>query len=302
MTITKSIIHMCVAAIGAAFTVSAPVYAAKEILDLKPSSAWNVNYDVDRCVMGRAFGESDQQVLLMFESYAPGEAFKLSLAGKPVKFNEMNGEATLKFGPDENERKYTFTPGTLGKDNPAVFFSTVMIEGLNDDQIKLLMSNPQYRWEPMGSAREAAIKMVSIKGPFRKNLALHINGLAKPFAALRACTDSLAASWGVDIAKHTRLKRVLTPTKSPSTWIVSKDYPEKMLMEGKRSIIQFRLMVDIAGNPTSCHIQQSNRLKEFDDTVCRALMKRARFEPALAEDGTPIASYYVESVFFQLPG
>jgi hypothetical protein len=300
MTIIKSIIHIGFAAIGAAFAAAAPVYAAKEVLDLKPSSPWNVNYDTDRCVMGKAFGEGDQQVLLMFESYAPGEAFKLSLSGKPVKFNDINGDATVKFGPDENERKYAFTPGTLGKDNPAVFFNSVMIEGLSDDQIKLLTSNPQYRWEPMGSAREAAIKVISIKGPFRKNLVLNINGLAKPFAALRKCTDSLAATWGVDIAKHARLKRLLTPKKSPATWIVSSDYPLNMLSEGKRSLIQFRLMVDITGNPTSCHIQQSNRVKEFDDTVCHALMKRARFDSALAEDGTPIASYYVSSVFFQI--
>jgi hypothetical protein len=301
MTIIKSIIHICVAAIGSAFAVAAPVYAAKEVLDLKPSSSWTVDYDIDRCVMGRAFGEGDQKVLLMFESYAPGESYKFSLAGKPVKFNDMNGDATLKFGPAENERKYAFTPGTLGKDIPAVFFKTVQIDGISDDQIKLLMSNPQFRREPMGGAREAAIKVITIKGPFRKDLALQANGLAKPLAALRKCTNNLATTWGIDVAKHTNLKRFVTPTKSPGTWIVSNDYPLKMLDQGKRSIIQFRLMVDIAGNPTSCHIQQSNRLKEFDDTVCRALMRRARFDPALAEDGTPIASYYINSVFFQLP-
>jgi Gram-negative bacterial TonB protein C-terminal len=302
MTIIKSIIHICVAAIGAAFAAAAPAYAAKEVLDLQPSSPWNVNYSTDSCVMGREFGEGDEKVFLIFESYAPGEAFKLSLAGKPVKFNDLDGEAAIQFGSAEAEQKYSFTAGTLGKNMPAAFFRNAQISAPSDAQIKQMQSNFPYRLEPVGSAREAAIKVVTIKGAFRKNLILQTNGLAKPLAALRKCTDNLAATWGIDAVKHTSLRRYAAPIKSPATWIVTSDYPEDMLRQGKRSIIQFRLMVDIAGNPTSCHIQQSNRLKAFDDTVCRALMKRARFDPALAEDGTPIASYYINSVFFQLPG
>jgi hypothetical protein len=83
------------AVISIGFVATAPLYAEKPILELAPSSAWTVNYDTERCTMGREFGEGDQKVLAIFDSYAPGEEFKFSLAGKPLKINDQDGEAVL---------------------------------------------------------------------------------------------------------------------------------------------------------------------------------------------------------------
>ena len=41
--------------------------------------------------------------------------------------------------------------------------------------------------------------------------------------------------------------------------------------------------------------------KGFDDAVCAAMMKRARFDPALDKDAKPIKSYWRTSVRFQMP-
>ncbi len=300
MILLKSIAGLATAAIAAAFALSAPLYAAKPVLELLPSSKWAVNYDTDRCILGRGFGADEQKINLIFETFAPGPEFRFSLAGKPVKFNDQGGDAILQFGSAEKEYKYSFQSGTLGENNPAAFFGSMQIAPLSEDQIQQRKSNPQFRLDPISTEREAAAKTISINGPFRQNLVLKTGGLAKPLSALRKCSDDLAASWGIDVAKHVNLQRYATPKKSPGTWIVSSDYPKELLNQGARSIVQFRLMVDSTGNPTSCHIQKSNRLKDFDDTVCRNLMKRARFDSALAEDGTPIASYYVNTVFFEI--
>jgi Gram-negative bacterial TonB protein C-terminal len=188
----------------------------------------------------------------------------------------------------------------MGKELPGAFFRYTQIVPLTEDQLQKMKSAALFKLEPIGKEREAAVKAITIKGPFRKNLILKINGLAKPLAELRKCGDALAASWGIDVIKHVDLQRPATPTQSTSKWIFSEDYPVDMLRQGARSLVQFRLMIDDTGTPTSCHIQQSNRLKDFDKLVCKAMMRRARFAPALAKDGTPIASYYVNSVFFQI--
>ena len=80
----------------------------------------------------------------------------------------------------------------------------------------------------------------------------------------------------------------------------SRDYPLPMLLSGKRAIVQFRLNVDPAGKPTACHIQQSTRPKAFDDAVCKAIMRNAEFEPALDAGGSPIASYWLNTVVFHM--
>lgn len=73
-----------------------------------------------------------------------------------------------------------------------------------------------------------------------------------------------------------------------------------MLRQGKRAIVHFRLNVDAAGQPTACHIQQSTRPKAFDDAVCKAIMRNARFDPALDAEGQPVASYWLNSVVFHI--
>jgi outer membrane biosynthesis protein TonB len=70
------------------------------------------------------------------------------------------------------------------------------------------------------------------------------------------------------------------------------------LNAGQGAIVNFRLLVDAAGSVTGCFIQQTTRLKEFDDAVCKSISRRAKFDPALDKDGKPILSYYNNTVRF----
>ncbi len=121
-------------------------------------------------------------------------------------------------------------------------------------------------------------------------------------AALSRCTDELLEHWGIDVAAHKTLRRKTTPIGSPARWITPQDYPLPLLSKGDQSIIQFRLTVDSTGKPTGCHIQTEMKPAGFNDVVCAALMKRAKFLPALDEDGNPVASYYINSVIFLIGG
>jgi hypothetical protein len=74
-----------------------------------------------------------------------------------------------------------------------------------------------------------------------------------------------------------------------------------MLGIGQPAIVEFRLSIGADGVPLACHIQETTRPKEFDNAVCKSLMRRARFEPALDATGTAITSYYRNTVRFQIP-
>ena len=126
--------------------------------------------------------------------------------------------------------------------------------------------------------------------------------MAKPLASLRECSWATVKLWGLDVDQQKRLTRRAEPKGHTTDWFNVDDYPPKMFKAGHQGIVNFRMIIDETGEPLSCHIQESTRPKDFDDAVCKAVMKRARFEPALDAQGKPVASYWRQTVRFLLAG
>ena len=286
-----------------ALIMSAQTEAKKEPLQLKHTSQWNVDYADERCRLIRRFGEGEEQVFAIFDQFGPGEYFRMTLAGKPVKTSVHDGVATIQFGPDEGEQQAGFYLGDLGKDNALIFQIQTRLAPPSSEEQAANGKAKKDEWielAPVSPERQQAVRTLSISKPLRRTVILETGPMRKPLEAMTKCIDSLMVAWGIDVERHKKLTRVLAPASSPGNWVVSRDYPEKMLSEQQPALVEFRLAVDEQGNPTSCFIQLTSRPKEFDKAVCNALMKRARFVPALDEDAKPIASYYRNSINFRI--
>lgn len=122
----------------------------------------------------------------------------------------------------------------------------------------------------------------------------------KAMAALRQCTWETVEMWGFDVEQQKTLSRKPYPTRPPATRFSPADYPARMLTSRNQGNVHYRLMISEEGKPTACHIQESTRPKDFDDAVCAAVMKRARFHPALDATGKPVPSYWAQTVAFRL--
>jgi hypothetical protein len=291
-------------AIGAVAVTPLHAQSAKTALVLKPSTPWHVDYAEDRCRLMREFGSGDTQVFAIFDRYGPGDRFRMTLAGKPVKYGS-EAKAALRFGPSEAEQKQQFYSGNLGELPAMVFQSQFRVAPPTpQEQPAIDRKRPGDDWielAPIAAERAAAIRYLQVGQPLRQPVTLEIGALRKPFEALDKCVDNLMVSWGIDAERHKTLKQRVMPTVSPSSWVVAQDYPLKMLSAGQPAIVEFRMSVDETGKPTACHIQSTTRPKEFDAAVCGSLMKRARFTPALDAAGKPIASFYRNTVRFALP-
>ncbi len=284
--------------------LSQPVAAQKQPLTLKPSSKWVASYEDDSCRLLRQFGTEDDTVTVIFNSFGPGDHFRLVLAGKPVRIRNSSRPATLQFGPSELAQEAEFLIGNLGK-KPAMLFSGSMRIAAVTDAEKLARENsgPEYNYKlaEISTERKAAVTYLSIGRPLRKPVVLKLGSMEKPFAALATCVDELLTHWGINVEKHKTLSQPVHIIGNPGRWIKSNEYPLDMIREGQPALVQFRLSVDKTGKTTACHIQQTTRPKEFDDAVCRSLMKRSAFKPALDAEGQPIASYWRSTVRFQIP-
>lgn len=278
--------------------------SSKGPLALKPSSAWHVDYADDRCRLARQFGEGDEQVYAFFDRYGPTEYFRLTVAGKPVKTFVEKADASVQFGPAEAEQKILFYNGNLGQRPALIFAGSMRIAPATASEFAAATKSDDddpVDFAPIGEARQKAVRYLAIGKPLRRSVTLETGSMRGPLVALDKCIDDLMTTWGIDTEKHKKLTRKLKPRQSPGKWVVSSDYPLDMLASGQPAIVEFRLSVGSDGVPSACHIQSTTRPKEFDDAVCKSVMRRARFDPALDAEGKPLASYYRNTVRFSIP-
>lgn len=281
--------------------------AAKEPLRLTPSSKWNVHYADDSCRLGRSFGTGDQTVILLIERYQPDDSFRMSFVGKPVDTNWVDGDAQVRFGPAGKMQAIPFYPATNAAQLPGLILrQSFRIAPRSDEEYAAYKAavragtEERFVWPTVTPEQEAAVTFIELRRPVRHPLILETGSMGAPFAALRKCTDELLDHWGIDVAKHATLSRPAIPKSKPSRWLSSEDYPPAMLAAGKRAIVNFRLNVDATGKTTACHIQDATHEKSFEDVVCKAVMRKASFEPALDAEGNPLASYWINTVMFHM--
>ena len=119
-------------------------------------------------------------------------------------------------------------------------------------------------------------------------------------AALRECNADLVKFWGFDPEAQSHLKHGPEPVGLPTTWLRSQDYPAEALAELNSAIVHFRIDIDAAGKPVSCHILSATKGPDFAKVTCAGIVSRATFLPALDAKGAPIASYYISAVQWKI--
>lgn len=291
-----------VAAVG--LIAMQPLAAAPPAPTLAPSSSWNMHYADDSCRLTRTFGKDAELVAVMFDRFEPGDSFMITVAGSPLA--KHNSDRTLlRFGPGDNGSTRDFTLGSLAQLDPALFSAGTKLVVTPEEERRagnwresanaaLKLAAMNYTIAPATEASITWLEVVTGKRTTR----LDLGPMDKPMEAMRRCTEELMTHWGIDVAAHRDLTRPAMPATNPGTWLTPSDYPRDLLAEGKQGMVQVRLSVGPDGRPTQCHIQQSTRPVGFEEAVCKGLMRKSRFEPALGAQGQPIASYWRTAVKF----
>lgn len=275
----------------------APPVMAKSVTKLSPVTPWNVDWSDTTCTLRRGFGDPQLPDIVTIERFGPTDKFQLTLGSKAFASYQQGQRIWLHYKPGERTPAFGAMPGKSKSGKPLLLFTSTSLdpaytqnEEREDFEEGPLVVTPE---------REAEIKQIAAEFGSRM-VVFETGSLAKAFAGLRTCTDNLVKTWGLDPAQQSRLSRRATPQSSPGRWIVGSDYPAAMLARGKQAVVNFRLTIDDGGKPTACEIQRSYNDKAFDDLTCQAIMRRGRFDPALDEQGKPIASYYLNTVRFTM--
>jgi protein TonB len=105
----------------------------------------------------------------------------------------------------------------------------------------------------------------------------------------------------IPLAPPTFAPRAAAPRNDPARWVVTDDYPSRDLREGNEGTTVFRVVVGSNGRVSACEIVRSSGHPDLDAATCKAVTRRARFDPATDGNGEKAVGTYSNSVRWQIP-
>lgn len=275
---------------GATALALPSVAAAEKVTRLAPATPWLVEWTDSSCTLARGFGEKDDPEVLRFEQFDMGQNLELLITAKALRGIRQGDTPLLIYGTGDGEtgyidRRHYALVGVSEKGVPTIFLNNTKLSG--DEKV---------------DAEAAGAEIIKVHLKFRgKIITFETGPLAKPFDAMRKCTEDLVRSWGLDPDQIKRLKSGPAPKTNPNNWFTSDDYPTVASELYKQALVSFRLLVDDTGKPTNCLIQRSHNDEIFNKMTCEKLMRRARFKPAQDEHGNPVNAYYTDNITWIVP-
>jgi hypothetical protein len=283
-------------AIAASLGCAPMMAGAQSAVDsYKPSGPWAVDYGDDYCRLARNFSDGTNTLSVAFERIQPAADMRLILVGPDLKTYRSADEIGWHFLPGDPERKARATQSQTADGKQWYNFGPTTI-------VPLTPGEPPAPYSR--AAEQTAAKALTgfiIDGAVTTPVEVQTGDLGAPVAALQACADDLAKSWGLDPAKLQTQKSPAVPAGGGVGWLPmgTVGFADFAKLAGGAN--QVRLMVDATGKPTACKIHWPSLDGTTNDKICKALMANAKFTPAMDSASQPMPGYWVASPLFLGP-
>lgn len=222
-----------------------------------------------------------------------GDAARLGFAmwmtpGDPRPDLYFIGSPKLLPNPDKDKVTVTLMP------SDETFSATVINKSVKSgSRVLRLLTLPEKF--PAAFAGASGVRLAGLKEP------IPVTGSDKAVSALRQCIDEKLPEWGVDPKAYEALR--MPPTDpNDHLWFTSADYPPSALMRGDQGDVIARMDVDATGKVTACAVVVSSGSKAIDDVTCSSALRKGKFNPAIGQDGQPIAAQRIVRAVFRMEG
>jgi len=289
--------------VATAVLVAAPAQAAAQdnARHFKPTGKWSLDYGDDYCRLARTFSDGKDDLALAIERIEPGQLMRMILISNGIKMYRSADEIGWHFTPTDAERKarYTKSETADGKQyfNLGLFSLTPFVPPAPGTPPAPPAPYSREKEQEAAKGMNGFVLDEGLTNPVQ----VDADRLDAPIAALQACADDLAKTWGLDAAKLKTQTSAAIPEGGgvgllPQGIVAFADFPK--LSGGSN---QVRLMIDASGKPTSCTIHWATLEQATNDRICKTLMADTKFTPAKDAGGQPMAGYYIASPTSLLP-
>jgi hypothetical protein len=282
--------------------MAAPVPAAAQAAPavFKPAGQWALDYGDDYCRLARSFSDGKDDLALAIERIEPGPTARLILVSDAIKPFRSAEEIGWHFTPADPERKARYTHSTTADGKQYYNLGPIMLASFTPPAPGAPATPPPFDRSKEQAAAKAMTGFVLDNG-LNTPVQVETGDLSAPIAALQACADDLAKSWGLDPAKLQTETSAAIPDKGGSGWL-----PQGTVGFGDFGKLggganQVRLMVDATGKATACKIHWPTLEATTNDKICKAALANAKFTPAKDSAGQAMPGYWIGSPLFMGP-
>jgi hypothetical protein len=278
MTITR------IAAAAALLASVAPAAAQQAPAPQGQAGRWQVDGSTDRCVLTRRLEGPAGAATFVLRTIPGSGRYDLILGGRelPTQLRRA-GEIRLALAPAgvryQGDARAVDLPGELGPGVaigplPAAFRSELAASSRLE--LGRVSAGEAASWTLPSAARAAE--------------------------AMAFCESEKQIEWGADPGAVEAGSTPPKPVGEPGEWLTLRDLGiAAATVEGSAAFAAvFRLAVAADGRATSCTLVESAGNFELRGDPCRALRRRARFEPARNAAGQPAASIAIHVVSMRM--
>ena len=258
-----------IAALSFACLSASPTLAKDGVLQAEPSSQWHVALEDGLCHTVRTFSIGQADIQFILRRRAPYHPFELNVVSDDIPHRKRNPVTQYDVGVDPIEHEVSYH--------------------LSDGQWEGFSVN--LRGDYFDSPVEQSLV---ISKAFGSDFALPLANIGSALAIMDQCLDEVVRSWGLDPEVQRGLTKMAQPDDDVGDLIIEALGRTRRVSErlGQDSLYT-RILIGADGRATDCRIE--GRVGESDDgkDACDAIMRGARFEPALDAEGQPVESFLV---------
>lgn len=254
-----------------ALALALPAFSGPAAAQRLPVEAgkWNVDYGDIRCSLSRRLGGPQSPVLILSSYLGRDEPEIILMRDGSEELPDMPNSVEVVLAPSNHVARGE--PRERRVQGGRILSIRELGEGFVD--------------------RFAASQSVRFQARGRPLFELAIPQATAAVAALKACNEDLLRSWGVDTTiPVTRRPRHLSGS------IDYPDYPTEAIRRNEQGTVVARFIVGVDGRVQNCAIAVSSSHPSLDIPTCELIVERYRYEPAVGEQGQPVAGLAVHTV------
>jgi TonB family protein len=273
--ITESMRIIGSALMLAVVAASSPALAAPTVR--QPTGNWLVNFDDAQCVASRNFGTKEDPLFLVLKAPAVGDVVQVAVmrSGRGGIAQQLDGSVAFGGREPVSTSVLAFTSGPTR-------------------QRVFTINLAKTHFAAAGSATT-----MSVRGADQLNETFALDKVDSLMKVMDECVADLRQVWNVSTSPEASSNLKQRATIDGIGRLFS--YPDVAVRRNQQGGVRFVLLIDEEGRVADCTVVETSGIAALDAQSCSTVKEKARFTPAIGNDGQPAKDSYTRRVSWRIP-
>lgn len=243
----------------------------------QPTARWVVNFEDAQCVASRNYGTEEKPLFLALKPSPLGQVMRVMLIRKGPARDAQQIPGTIRFGEGE-----------------AIKTNLLAYADSATKRVAYAINLPM---KTFAANRNSTV--IEITGP-PAGAQLAVSRLSDVLSTLDECVRNLQDAWNIGPEHEIRIKQGPRVERPLTDLFSSMDYPAQAISGRDSGSAGVVLLVDETGALRDCSVDEPSGVATLDAMSCFIIKSRAKFAPAVGQDGKPARSVVLQRIQWRI--